>query len=114
MSFLTKLRVPVSRAARMGQRRNFAAIPKKGEKGEGSFVRNYMTDPAAYPIIVVVGGALLLCAYKLGYDARDPNVHWRAKERHTQDYIDEDEKSAAQRKAKAAAIAKHKHHGSSD
>ena len=113
MSFLTKLRLPMARAARLGQRRGFAAVPKKGE-GEGSFAKNYLSDPAAYPIIVVVGGALMLCAYKLGYDARDPNVHWGAKERHTQDYIDEDEKSASKRKARAAAIAKHKHHGSSD
>ena len=50
----------------------------------------WLSDPASYPIFVVIGGALVLATYKLIHDASGPEAHFSKSERGTLDYVEND------------------------
>ena len=50
----------------------------------------WLSDPASYPIFVVIGGALALATYKLIHDASGPEAHFNKSWRGTLDYVEND------------------------
>lgn len=64
------------------------------EAKAGDLSKNWLSDPASYPIFVVIGGALVLATYKMFHDATGPEAHFGKAERATIDYV-ENERDAS-------------------
>mmetsp|Transcript_6367 Transcript_6367/g.8049 ORF Transcript_6367/g.8049 Transcript_6367/m.8049 type:complete len:121 (-) Transcript_6367:717-1079(-) len=74
------------------------SFPKKGQshgghpdvlQKEGNYVKNWLSDAGAYPVIFITGFACLFASYKLAIvDAGAPDTHWDKQTRSTLDYIE--------------------------
>lgn len=73
-------------------RRSMAtAAPSAGPARESTFVRVWVKEPSAWPIIAITGGALVFSGYKIYHDLfNTPDYHFNRAERSTIDYVEND------------------------
>jgi hypothetical protein len=70
--------------------RNWGNVPTRFPKSreENYLKKHWLDDPAAYPIIVVMIGAISLGAFKCLHDLGSPEAHFGKEERGTMDYLE--------------------------
>lgn len=64
------------------------ATSTAGPARESSFVRNWVKVPAAWPVIGITAGALVLSSYKIYQTFAGPDFHFNKAERSTLDYVE--------------------------
>ena len=75
--------------------RNMGTPKRMPEPQAGDFAKNWLSEPASYPIIAVISAALLLSTYKMYHDATGPEAHFGKHERSTIDYVENERDASA-------------------
>ena len=74
--------------------RNMGAPKRMPAEKAGDFSKAWLSEQASYPILAVIGAALVLSGYKMFHDATGPEAHFSKQERGTIDYV-ENERDAS-------------------
>ena len=75
--------------------RNMGTPTRMPEPRAGEFQKNWLSEPASYPILAVIGAALAPSTYKMIHDATGPEAHFGKHERRTIDYVENERDAGA-------------------
>ena len=75
--------------------RNMGTPTRMPEPRAGDFQKAWLSEPASYPILAVIGAALALSTYKMIHDATGPEAHFGKHERSTIDYVENERDAKA-------------------